>query len=90
MFLIITSMVWTRFQSVGKNPRVPRLVEGRYIDRLVGVLLDDAQGIIVGIKGRHEEKGDVDIVCFVEVFDLLRDDVEKRRSVLDFEGTLRS
>ena len=90
MFLIIPSMVRARLQSVGEDPRVSRLVEGCYFDRLIGVFLDDAQGIFVRIEGCHEEEGDVDTLCFVEVFDLLHDEVEKRHSVLDFEGTLRA
>lgn len=89
MFLIIPSMMRTRLQSVGENPRVSRLVEGRYFDRLVGVFLNDAQGILVRIKACHKDEGDVDTLCFVEVLDLLYDEVEKRQSVFDFKGALR-
>ena len=53
-------MVRARLESVGENPWVSRLVEGRYLDRLVNVFLNDAQGILVRIKGGHEEEGDVD------------------------------
>lgn len=83
-------MVRAWFQSISEYARVSRLVEGRYFDRLLGVFLDDVQGIFVRIEGCHEEERDINTMRFIEVFDLLYDEVEERHSVLEFECALRA
>lgn len=88
--LIIPSVVWVRLQSVNQNSWVSRLIKGRYSDWLVDVFLDDTQRVFMRTEGCHEEEGDVDTPCFVEVFDLLYGEIEKGHSVLHFKGTLRA
>ena len=46
---------------------VARLVEGDDAELLVCVLLDDAESIVVGVEGGHEDEGNVDAVLGIEM-----------------------
>jgi hypothetical protein len=54
------------------------------------VLLDDGSGIVVGVERVHEEEGDVDVVCAVEVLDLADRQVEEGHAVTDLNNGLGS
>lgn len=73
-----------------EDTRVARLVEGGDAKLLVGILLDDAEGIFVCVEGGHEDEGNVNTVSGVEVFDLADGKVEEGHVVLDLERTLRT
>ena len=69
--------LWCWEQRVFKNPGIPRLVEGHDVDVVALVFLDDVLGVIVGIEGVHENKGNIDVVGAVEVFDLSNGKIEE-------------
>ena len=65
--LFITSGARDGQKSVAIDSRVTRLVEGDNIDVVVGVFLDDALSIFVGVEGVHEDERHVDVVRLVQV-----------------------
>ena len=69
---------------------VTRLVERGNADLLVGVLLDDAESIVMGVERGHEDEGHVDTAGRVEVLNLADSEIEESHVVLDLEGTLRA
>lgn len=54
------------------------------------VLLDDGSGIIVGVERVHQDEGNVDVVCAVEVLDLADRQVEEGHAVTDLNDGLGS
>lgn len=75
-------------ERVLENTGVAGLVEGEDIDIVALVLLDDGSGIVVGVEGVHEDEGDVDVVCAVEVLNLANRQVEERHAVTDLDDGL--
>ncbi len=67
---------------------VSRLVESGDTELLVSVLLDDTEGVLVGIEGRHQDKRDVNTAGSVEMFDLAHSEVEEGHVIFDFKRTL--
>lgn len=67
---------------------VSRLVEGKDIDVVALVLLDDGSGVVVCVERVHENEGDVDIVCAVEILDLSHGKVEEGHAITDFDDGL--
>jgi hypothetical protein len=75
-------------QRILEDTRVTRLVECHDIDVVSLVLLDDVLGVVVGVEGVHENEGNVDVVCAVEVFNLADRQVKERHAFTDFDDGL--
>lgn len=75
-------------QRVLDNTGVARLVEGDDVDVVALVLLDDRLGVLVGVEGVHENKGNVDVEGTVEVLDLAHRQVEERHALTDLNDGL--
>ena len=87
MLLIIISPLRARQQSFLQDTWVSRLVEGRDSDLLVGVFLDNTQGIFMSVERGHEDERYIDFVGRVEVFDLTHSEIEESHVVFDLQGT---
>ena len=87
VLLIIIGPLRARQQSLLQDTWVSRLVEGRDSELLVGVFLDDTQGILMGIERGHEDEGYIDLVSRVEVLDLADSEIEESHVVFDLQGT---
>lgn len=90
VLLVIVDVLGARQECLLEDTGVSRLVEGGDTKLLVGILLDDAKGIVVGVERGHEDKGNIDAVGGVEMLDLSDGQVEEGHVVLDLESTLRS
>jgi hypothetical protein len=90
VLLVIVDVLGAGKEGLLEDSGVPRLVEGGDAKLLVSVLLDDAEGIVVGVEGGHEDKGNIDTVGGVEMLDLSDSQVEEGHVVLDLESTLGS
>ena len=88
--LVVVSAFRARKEGLLVDTGVTRLVERGNADLLVGVLLDDAEGVVVGVERGHENEGHVDSAGSVEVLDLSDGEIEEGHVVLDLEGTLRA
>ncbi len=55
---------------------------------MVGVLLDDTGGVVVGVERVHEDEGDVDVVRAVEMLDLSHREVEEGHALADLDDRL--
>jgi hypothetical protein len=89
VLLVIVCALRAGKKSLLVDSRVTRLIEGGDAQLLIGILLDDPEGIFVSIEGCHQDKRDIDVVGGIEMFDLTNSQVEEGHVVLDFEGTLR-
>lgn len=79
-----------RQQRVLVDSGVSGLVEGENVHVVALVLLDDGSGIVVGVERVHQEEGNVDVVCAVEVLDLADRQVEEGHAVTDLNDGLGS
>ena len=50
------------------------------------ILLDDVLGVIVCVERVHENEGNVNIICAVEVLDLSDSEIEEGHAVTDFDN----
>ena len=89
MLLVIVCALRARKKSLLVDSRVSRLIEGGNAQLLIGILLDDPEGIFVSVEGCHQDKRDIDVVGGIEMFDLTNSQVKEGHVVLDFECTLR-
>ena len=87
VLLVIVSRLGTRQQRLLVDTRVSRLVEGRNAKLLVGIFFDDTEGVLVRVEGRHKNKGHVDLVGCVEMFNLTDGQVKESHVIFDFKGT---
>ena len=88
VLLIVIGTVWAREESFLEDSRVSRLVEGCNAELLIGILLDDSEGILVGVERSHEDEGDVNLVSSIQMLDLTDCQVEESHVVLDFKSAL--
>ena len=88
VLLVVIGTLWTGKEGFLEDTRVTGLIEGGDAELLVCVFFDDAEGVVVGIEGGHENERDVDAVGGVEMLDLTDGEVKEGHVVLDFEGTL--
>jgi hypothetical protein len=86
--LVIVGFLRTGEQGLLKKARVPRLIEGRDSEVLIGVLLDDAKRIVVRIERGHEDERDIDALSGVEVLDLAHSKIEECHVIFDLERAL--
>ena len=67
---------------------VPRLLEGKDVDVVVLVLLDNTSSVLVGVERVHEDERNVDVVFRVEVLNLPDGKVEEGHVVTDLNNRL--
>jgi len=67
---------------------VSRLVEGKDIDVVALVLLDDGGSVVICVEGVHENERDVNVVGTVQVLDLSDGKIEEGHAVTDFNNGL--
>ena len=75
-------------QRVLDDTGVAGLVEGDDVDVVALVLLDDGLGVLVGVEGVHENKGNVDVEGAVEVLDLAHRQVQEGHALPDLNDGL--
>lgn len=90
VFLVVVSAFGAREESFLVDARIARLVESGDADLLVGVFLDNAEGVVVSVERRHEDERDIDTVGGVQVLDLADGEVEEGHVLLNLKGTLRT
>lgn len=88
--LVVVSTFWAGKKRLLEDTRVTRLVESRDTQLLIRVLFNDAKGVFVSVERGHENKGHIDAVCGVEMFDLADSQIEESHLILDFESALRT
>lgn len=64
------------------------MIEGGDAELLVCVFLDDAEGIVMGVEGRHEDERNIHAVGGVKMLNLTDCEIKEGHVVLDFESTL--
>lgn len=52
------------------------------------VLLDNGGSVFVGVEAVHQNEGNIDVVCSVEVFDLSDREIEERHAISDLDDGL--
>jgi hypothetical protein len=67
---------------------VSRLVEGKDIDVVALVLLDDGSSVVICVERVHENERDVDVVGTVQVLNLSDGKIEEGHAVTDFNNGL--
>jgi hypothetical protein len=67
---------------------VSRLVEGKDIDVVALVLLDDGGGVVICVEGVHENERDINVVGTVQVLDLSDGKIEEGHAVTDLNNGL--
>ena len=65
VFLVVVGAFGAREESFLVDTRIARLVKSGDADLLVGVFLDNAEGIVVGVERGHEDERDIDTVSGV-------------------------
>lgn len=90
VLLIVVSTMRAREKSLLKDSWIPGLVEGGDTKLLVRILLDDSDGILVGVERSHEDEGNVHLVSGVQMFDLTNGQVEESHIILDLQSALRA
>ena len=88
VLLVVIGALWTGKEGVFEDTGIAGLIEGGNTELLVCILFDDAEGVLMGIEGGHENERDVDAVGGVEMLDLTDGEIKEGHVVLDFEGTL--
>ena len=68
LVVIGTTGAWE--ESFLEDSWIPGLVEGGDTKLLIGILLDDPEGILVGVERSHEDKWNIDLVGGVQMLDL--------------------
>lgn len=71
-----------------ENTRVSGLVEGEDVNVVAFVLLDNGGGVFVGVEAVHQDKGHIDVVCAVEVFNLSHGEIQEGHAVADLNDGL--
>ena len=88
LVVIGTTGAWEK--SLLEDPGVSGLVEGSDAKLLVGILLDDSEGILMGVERSHEDEGDIHLIGGVQMFDLTDGQVEESHVILDLQSALRA
>ena len=90
VLLVGVGTTGAREKSLLEDTWVPGLVEGGDTKLLVGILLDDSDGIFVGVERGHEDEWNVHLVSGVQMFDLADGQVEESHVILDLQSALRA
>jgi hypothetical protein len=67
---------------------VSGLVEGKDVDVVALVLLDDGSSVVICVERVHKDEGNVNVVCAVEVLDLSHRKVEEGHAITDLNDGL--
>ncbi|KAI6770229.1 hypothetical protein HG530_004858 [Fusarium avenaceum] len=67
---------------------VSGLVEGKDVDVVALVLLDDGSSVVICVERVHKDEGNVNVVCAVEVFNLSHGKVEEGHAITDLNDGL--
>lgn len=70
VLLVVISSMGAWKESFFEDSRIPGLVEGRDTKLLVGILLDDSEGVLMGVERSHEDEGNIHLVVGVQMLDL--------------------
>jgi len=82
LFVVVGTMGrWE--ESFLENSWVSRLVEGGNTKLLIGILLDDPEGILMGVERSHKDEGDVHLIGGVQMLDLTDSQVKESHVILD-------
>ena len=90
VLLVVVSTMGARKKGFLEDSWIPGLIEGGDAKLLVGILLDNSEGILVGVERSHEDEGDIHLVGGVQMFDLADGQVEEGHIIFDLESALRA
>ena len=90
VLLVVIGTMRAREKSLLEDSRVSGLVEGGDAKLLVGILLNDSEGILVGVERSHEDEGNVHLVSGVQMLDLANGQVEECHVIFDLQSALRA
>ena len=90
VLLVVIGTTGAREKSLLEDSGVPGLVEGGDAKLLVGIFLDDSEGILMGVERSHEDEGNVHLVSGVQMLDLADGQVEECHVILDLQSALRA
>ena len=88
ILLVVVGTVGAWEKSLLQYPRVSGLVEGGDAKLLIGILLDDSEGVLVGVERSHKDEGNIHLVGGVQMLDLADSQVEEGHVILDLQSAL--
>jgi len=88
VLLVVIGLLWAGEEGLLVDPGIPRLVESRDAELLVGILLDNAESIFVGVERGHKNQRHIDAASGVEVLDLADSEIQEGHVILDLERAL--
>ena len=83
VLLVVVGTMGTWEESLLEDSRISGLVEGGDTKLLVRILLDDSEGVLVGVERSHEDERDIHFIVGVQMFDLTNGQIEEGHIVLD-------
>lgn len=86
--LVVGGRAGAREERLLVDAGVSGLVEGKDLNVVVGVLLDDTSSVVVSVERVHEDKRNVDVVRAVEVLNLSDRKVEECHALTDLDNGL--
>jgi len=88
VLLVVVGTMGAWEKGLLQDPRVSGLVEGGDAKLLISILLDDSEGVLVGVERSHEDERNIHLVGGVQMLDLADSQVEEGHVVLDLQSTL--
>lgn len=90
VLLVVVSTIGAWKKSFLEDSWISGLIEGSDAKLLVGILLDNSEGILVGVERSHEDEGNIHLVGGVQMLDLADGQVEEGHVIFDLQGALRA
>ena len=83
VLLVVIGTMGAWEESLLEDSWISGLVESGDTKLLVGILLDDSEGILMGVERSHEDEGNIHLMGGVQMLDLTDGQVEEGHVVLD-------
>ena len=83
VLLVVIGTMGAWEESLLEDSRISGLVEGGDTKLLVRILLDDSEGILMGVERSHEDEGNIHLVVGVQMLDLTDGQIEEGHVILD-------
>ena len=83
VLLVVIGTTGACEESLLEDSWVSGLVEGSDTKLLVGILLYDSEGILVGVERSHKDEGNIHLVRGVQVLDLTDGQIEEGHVIFD-------
>jgi hypothetical protein len=90
VLLVVICTIGGWEKSLLEDPWVSGLVEGGDAKLLVGILLDDSEGVLVGVERSHEDEGNVHLVSGIQMLNLADSQIEECHVIFDLQSAFRT